>query len=101
MATSKGHTPRAGQFGHTSRSASHREQASRGGRKAHQLGTAHEFTSEEAAAAGRKASRGTVDRATVRESADRQQRIVESLARHSIDADASVSPSRSTDGQGK
>jgi general stress protein YciG len=34
-----------------------REIASRGGRAAHQKGTAHEFSSEEAAEAGRKGGR--------------------------------------------
>lgn len=35
-------------------SAKQREIASKGGKAAHEKGTAHEFTSEEAAAAGRK-----------------------------------------------
>ena len=34
-----------------------REIASRGGKAAHEMGTAHEFTSEEARAAGRKGGR--------------------------------------------
>jgi general stress protein YciG len=49
--------------------ARQREIASKGGRAAHQKGTAHEFTSEEARAAGRKGgqaahSRGTAHRFT-------------------------------------
>jgi uncharacterized protein len=49
-----------------------REIASKGGRAAHQKGTAHEFTTEEARAAGRKGgqaahSRGTAHRFTSEE----------------------------------
>ena len=49
-----------------------REIASKGGRAAHEKGTAHEFTSEEARAAGRKGgqaahSRGTAHRFTSEE----------------------------------
>jgi len=49
-----------------------REIASKGGRAAHQKGTAHEFTAEEARAAGRKGgqaahSRGTAHRFTSEE----------------------------------
>lgn len=52
--------------------ARQREIASKGGRAAHQKGTAHEFTSEEARAAGRKGgqaahSRGTAHRFTSEE----------------------------------
>ena len=39
-----------------------REIASKGGKAAHQKGTAHEFTSEEAAEAGRKGGRARRDR---------------------------------------
>lgn len=42
-----------------------REIASKGGKAAHEKGTAHEFTSEEAAAAGRKG--GQARRAQVQE----------------------------------
>ena len=52
--------------------ARQREIASKGGRAAHEQGTAHEFTSEEARAAGRKGgqaahSRGTAHRFTSEE----------------------------------
>lgn len=52
--------------------ARQREIASKGGRAAHEKGTAHEFTSEEARAAGRKGgqaahSRGTAHRFTSEE----------------------------------
>jgi general stress protein YciG len=52
--------------------ARQREIASKGGRAAHVKGTAHEFTSEEARAAGRKGgqaahSRGTAHRFTSEE----------------------------------
>ncbi len=39
-----------------------REIASRGGKAAHEKGTAHEFTSEEARNAGRKGGRGRARR---------------------------------------
>ena len=45
--------------------AKQREIASKGGKAAHEKGTAHEFTSEEAAAAGRKG--GQARRAHVEE----------------------------------
>jgi general stress protein YciG len=44
--------------------ARQREIASKGGRAAHQKGTAHEFTSEEARAAGRKGGRAAHSRGT-------------------------------------
>jgi general stress protein YciG len=52
--------------------ARQREIASKGGRAVHEQGTAHEFTSEEARAAGRKGgqaahSRGTAHRFTAEE----------------------------------
>jgi uncharacterized protein len=52
--------------------ARQREIASKGGRAAHEKGTAHEFTTEEARAAGRKGgqaahSRGTAHRFTSEE----------------------------------
>lgn len=70
-------TPRAGQFGHRGRAATHREIAARGGRKAHQLGTAHEYTQEEAIEAGRLSS---MHRRNDEEREKRQQRIAERLA---------------------
>jgi general stress protein YciG len=47
--------------------AKQREIASKGGKAAHQKGTAHEFTSEEAAAAGRKGGRAAHQRGTAHE----------------------------------
>lgn len=69
--------PRPGQFGHRGRAATHKEIAARGGRKAHQLGTAHEYTQEEAIAAGRLSS---LQRRHDQEREQRQQRIAERLA---------------------
>lgn len=74
---SNGKHPRAGQFGHRTRAADHRELAARGGRKAHQLGGAHEFTQEEAMAAGRKSS---LMKHNEQEQAARAARIAERLA---------------------
>jgi general stress protein YciG len=47
--------------------AKQREIASKGGKAAHQKGTAHEFTPEEAAAAGRKGGRAAHQRGTAHE----------------------------------
>jgi general stress protein YciG len=47
--------------------AKQREIASKGGKAAHQKGTAHEFTSEEAAAAGRKGGRAAHEKGTAHE----------------------------------
>lgn len=75
--TPKLKTPRNGQFGHRSRAVDHLELAARGGRKAHQLGTAHEYTQEEAIEAGRKSS---LMKRNDQEEAARRQRIAERLA---------------------
>jgi uncharacterized protein len=45
-----------------------REIASHGGKSAHKKGTAHEFTSEEARAAGTKGGRAAADKSKARES---------------------------------
>ncbi len=50
--------------------AKQREIASKGGKAAHEKGTAHEFTSEEAAAAGRKGGQARRAHAQNRQSAD-------------------------------
>jgi general stress protein YciG len=47
--------------------AKQREIASKGGKAAHQKGTAHEFTPEEAAAAGRKGGRAAHQKGTAHE----------------------------------
>ena len=47
--------------------AKQREIASKGGKAAHEKGTAHEFTSEEAAAAGRKGGQARRAHAQVRQ----------------------------------
>lgn len=75
------HTPRPGQFGHRTRAKDHKTVAARGGRKAHQLGGAHEYTPEEARAAGQKSA--TLLRAKIAqkytERQMRQDRIAERL----------------------
>ena len=52
--------------------AKQREIASKGGRAAHQKGTAHEFTSEEARVAGRKGGEASRNRLNAQRSANSQ-----------------------------
>ena len=52
--------------------AKQREIASKGGRAAHQKGTAHEFTSEEARVAGRKGGEASRNRLSAQRSGESQ-----------------------------
>jgi uncharacterized protein len=64
----------------------HREIASKGGRAAHMKGTAHEWTVEEAAAAGRKGgqiSRGGRGRLTPEEKAAQEESVKDTSQRES------------------
>lgn len=54
-----------------------REIASNAGKSAHLKGTAHEFTSEEARAAGRKGGRVRAERARLRRLAESEARTVQ------------------------
>ncbi len=67
-----------------------REIASKGGRAAHQKGTAHEWTSEEARSAGRKG--GQISRGG-------RGRLIESTMPPSVQPDGSPADTGSLDGQ--
>lgn len=66
--------------------AKQREIASKGGRAAHQKGTAHEFTSEEARVAGRKGGEASRNRLSVQRSNGSQNGELENSSQDQFQA---------------